>query len=221
MLKRNTKKKQKRSALREFGIAIFLAILIRGTLVQAYHIPSGSMEDTLLEGDYVLGDKLTFGTQIPDRVPLLNTKLPSFRVPGFSTPQPGDLVIFEFPRDESRDFIKRCIAIEGQTVEIKNKIVYVDGKRFENPEGVKHEDPRVEDKQHSPRDNYGPRTVPPGHFFAMGDNRDSSYDSRFWGMVSMEKVKAHPLFIYYSWDSQKPLWNIFEKIRWSRLGLLE
>ena len=179
--------------MREFGIAIFLAILIRGTLVQAYHIPSGSMEDTLLEGDYVLGDKLTFGTQIPDRVPILNTKLPSFRVPGFSTPQPGDLVIFEFPRDESRDFIKRCIAVEGQTVEIKNKIVYVDGKRFENPEGVKHEDPRVEHKQHSPRDNYGPRTVPPEHIFVMGDNRDSSYDSRFWGMVVHGKSKSTPI----------------------------
>ena len=100
----------------------FFAILIRGTLVQAYHIPSGSMENTLLEGDYVLGDKLTFGTQIPDRVPILNNKLPSFRVPGFSIPQPGDLVIFEFPQDASRDFIKRCIANEGQTVEIKIKL---------------------------------------------------------------------------------------------------
>ncbi len=219
MAKRTRKARRKRSAFREFGIAIFFAILIRGTLVQAYHIPSGSMEDTLLEGDYVLGAKLTFGTQIPDRVPLLNTKLPSFRVPGFSTPEPGDLVIFEFPQDESRDFIKRCIAIEGQTVEIKNKIVYVDGKRFENPKGVKHEDPRVE--PHGPRDNYGPRAVPPGHIFVMGDNRDSSYDSRFWGMVPMEKVKAHPVFIYYSWDSRGPLWNIFSKIRWDRLGILD
>ena len=87
--------------------AVFLAILIRATLVQAYHIPSGSMEDTLLVGDYVLGDKLTFGTQIPDRLPILNLKLPSFRLPGFRNPRPGDIVIFEFPYDSSRDFIKR------------------------------------------------------------------------------------------------------------------
>lgn len=219
--KKEKKEKPRKSAFREFGIAIFLAILIRGTLVQAYHIPSGSMEDTLLEGDYVLGDKLTFGTQIPDRVPFFNTKLPSFRLPGFSNPQPGDLVIFEFPQDPSRDLIKRCIAVEGQTVEIKNKVVYIDGKRFDNPDGVKHEDPRVMGKQYGPRDNYGPRTVPPGQIFVMGDNRDSSYDSRFWGMVPLEKVKAHPLFIYYSWDSHKPLWNIFAKIRWGRLGILD
>ena len=210
-----------RKRIREVGIAIFLAILIRGTLVQAYHIPSGSMENTLLEGDFVLGDKLTFGTQIPDRVPIFNNKLPSFRVPGFSTPKPGDLVIFEFPGDDSRDFIKRCIAAEGQTVEIKNKIVYVDGKRFDDPQGVKYEDPTVLSKRDGPRDNYDPRKVPPGHIFVMGDNRDSSYDSRYFGMVPIEKVKAHPLFIYYSWDSQKPLWNIFEKIRWGRLGLLD
>ncbi len=221
MARKNGKARRKRSAFREFGIAIFLAILIRGSLVQAYHIPSGSMEDTLLEGDYVLGDKLTFGTQIPDRVPILNSKLPSFRMPGFSTPKSGDLVIFEFPRDESRDFIKRCVATEGQTVEIRNKLVYVDGKRFENPKGVKYEDPTVLGKRDGPRDNYGPRTVPPGHIFVMGDNRDSSYDSRFWGMVPIEKVKAHPVFIYFSWDSQAPLWNIFTKIRWGRLGLLD
>ena len=189
--KKEKREKPRRSAFREFGIAIFLAILIRGTLVQAYHIPSGSMEDTLLEGDYVLGDKLMFGTQIPDRVPFFNTKLPSFRLPGFSSPKPGDLVIFEFPQDASRDFIKRCIAIEGQTVEIKNKVVYVDGKIFEDPDGVKHEDSRVMGKQYGPRDNYGPRTVPPGQIFVMGDNRRNSKDSRFWGFVEESKVKGN------------------------------
>ncbi len=214
------KAKPKRSAFRELAIAVFLAILIRATFVQAYHIPSGSMEDTLLEGDYVLGDKLTFGTQIPDRLPFFNTKLPSFRLPGFTDPAPGDLVIFEFPEDASRDFIKRCVAVAGQTVEVKDKVLFVDGKPFENPEGVKHEDPRIWGGQYQPRDNFGPYRVPPGNIFVMGDNRDSSYDSRFWGPVPLEKVKAHPLFIYYSWDSAKPLWNIFAKIRWGRLGLL-
>jgi len=178
------------------------------------------MEDTLLEGDYVLGDKLTFGTQIPDRLPFFNTKLPSFRLPGFWSPSSGDLVIFEFPQDASRDFIKRCVAAAGQTVEIKDKVLFVDGKPFVNPPGVKYEDPRVWGGQYQPRDNYGPYRVPPGHIFVMGDNRDSSYDSRFWGPVPLEKVKAHPLFIYYSWDSAKPLWNVFAKIRWGRLGLL-
>jgi signal peptidase I len=202
-------------------VAVFLAVLIRATLVQAYHIPSGSMEDTLFEGDYVLGDKLTFGTQVPDRLPIWNTKLPSFRMPGFRAPSSGDLVIFEFPEDPSRDFIKRCIAVAGQTVEVKDQVVYVDGKPFVDPGGVKYTDSRRRPARFSPRDHYGPYKVPPGHLFVMGDNRDNSYDSRFWGPVSLEKIKAHPLFIYFSWDPSAPLWNPFQKIRWRRLGLVD
>ena len=199
-------------------VAVFLAVLIRATFVQAYHIPSGSMEDTLFEGDYVLGDKLTFGTQIPDRLPIWNTKLPSFRMPGFRSPGPGDLVIFEFPEDPSRDFIKRCVAVAGQTVEIRNKVVYVDDKPFVNPGGVKYTDSRRRMGRFNPRDNYGPYKVPPGHLFVMGDNRDNSYDSRFWGPVSLDKIKAHPLVIYFSWDPSAPFWNLVRKVRWGRLG---
>ena len=202
-------------------VAVFLAVLIRATLVQAYHIPSGSMEDTLFEGDYVLGDKLTFGTQIPDRLPIWNTKLPSFRMPGFRNPSSGDLVIFEFPEDPSRDFIKRCIAVAGQTVQVRDHVVFVDGKPFENPKGVKHTDTRRRTGRFSPRDSYGPYKVPPGHLFVMGDNRDNSYDSRFWGPVSLDKIKAHPLFIYFSWDPAAPIWNPLRKIRWGRLGMVD
>jgi len=202
-------------------IAVFLAVLIRATLVQAYHIPSGSMEDTLFEGDYVLGDKLTFGTQIPDRLPILNTKLPSFRMPGFRSPSPGDLVIFEFPEDPTRDFIKRCVAVAGQTVEVRNREIFVDGKPFGGPPGVKYTDSRRRSGRFSPRDKYGPYKVPPGHLFVMGDNRDNSYDSRFWGPVSLDKIKAHPLFIYFSWDPAAPIWNPFTKIRWRRLGVVD
>jgi len=194
-------------------------VLIRSILVQAYHIPSGSMEDTLLEGDYVIGDKLTYGTQIPDRFPLLNFKLPSFRMPGFRDPRPGDLVIFEFPEDPSKDFIKRCVAVSGQTIEMKDQTLYVDGEIFSEPSGVKYTDRRRSGT--SRRDNWGPKTVPEDHLFVMGDNRDNSYDSRSWGVVSMEKVKAHPLFIYFSWDDETPAWKIWQKIRWGRLGTIE
>jgi signal peptidase I len=197
--------------------AVFLAVLIRATLVQAYHIPSGSMEDTLLEGDYVLGDKLTFGTQVPDRLPILNVKLPSLRMPGFRNPQPGDLVIFEFPEDPSRDFIKRCVAVAGQTVEVRGKVLYIDGKPVDNEPGVKYVDERIRPRRFSARDNFGPYTVPPGSIFVMGDNRDNSYDSRFWGTVSLSKVKAHPLIIYFSWDGAA---SVISKIRWGRLGKL-
>ena len=207
-----------RETVRSVTFAVLLAILIRGTLLQAYHIPSGSMEDTLFEGDYVLGDKLTFGTQIPDRIPILNTKLPSFRMPGFRHPGPGDLVIFEFPEDPSRDFIKRCVAVEGQTVEIKGKVVYVDGEPVHSPTGMKLKARRELPGRFSQRDNFGPYEVAPGHIFVMGDNRDNSYDSRFWGSVSLDKIKAHPLMIYFS--TRGPVWNPLA-IRWWRLGLVD
>ncbi len=215
-----SKGKAVKEYVKSIFFAIFLAILIRATLVQAYHIPSGSMEDTFLKGDYVLGDKLTFGTQVPDRLPILNMKLPSFRMPGFRNPQSGDLVIFEFPGDPARDFIKRCVAVEGQTVEIKDKTVFVDGEPFTNPPGVKYLDGTVLARRFSRRDNFGPYKIPPGHIFVLGDNRDSSHDSRYWGTVSLDKVKAHPLLIYYSVDGEAPIWNFLRKIRWGRLGLV-
>lgn len=218
---RRRKEKKKPTTVHEFVKTILsvvlLVILIRSTLVQAYHIPSGSMEDTLLEGDYVLGDKLTFGTQIPDRLPILNLKLPSFRMPGIWDPAPGDLVIFEFPEDPSKDFIKRCIAVGGQTIEVRDQQVYVDGELFTDPPGVKYLD-RATLPQRFRRGAFGPKLIPDGHIFVMGDNRDNSYDSRIWGPVSLEKIKAHPLVIYYSWDKETPLWQIWNKIRWRRLG---
>ena len=198
---------------------VLLVVLIRSVFVQAYHIPSGSMENTLLEGDFVIGDKLTYGTQIPDRFPLLNFKLPSFRMPGFRDPEAGDLVIFEFPEDPSKDFIKRCVAVSGQVIEMKDQVLFVDGEIFSEPSGVKYTDRRRSGP--SRRDNWGPETVPEGSIFVMGDNRDNSYDSRGWGPVSMEKIKAHPLLVYFSWDAEAATWKIWEKIRWRRLGTIE
>ena len=201
---------------------IFLVVMvlaIRAFLIQAYHIPSGSMEDTLLEGDYVLGDKLTYGSMVPDRLPLFGFGLPSFRMPGFRSPESGDLVIFEFPEDPSKDFIKRCVATSGQVVEMKDQQIFVDGAIFLEPSGVKYTDRRR--SRLSRRDSWGPETVPEGHIFVIGDNRDNSYDSRSWGTVSVNKVKAHPLIIYFSWDSDAPAWRIWEKVRWRRLGTIE
>jgi signal peptidase I len=207
-----------RELLKTVVFVVFLVVLIRSFLIQAYHIPSGSMENTLLEGDYVLGDKLTFGTQIPDRIPLINYKIPSFRMPGLTDVEPGDLVIFEFPEDPSKDFIKRCIAVSGQVVEMHDRQVFVDGVVFSEPPGVKYTS-RV--RRRSKRVSFGPETVPNGHIFVMGDNRDNSYDSRGWGTVSLEKIKAHPLLIYYSWDADVPAWKVWEKVRWGRLGTIE
>lgn len=207
-----------RELLKTVVFVVFLVVLIRAFLIQAYHIPSGSMEDTLLEGDYVLGDKLTFGTQIPDHIPLIDYKIPSFRMPGLTDVEPGDLVIFEFPEDPSKDFIKRCIAVSGQVVEMRDRQVFVDGVVFLEPPGVKYTN-RV--RRRSKRNSFGPETVPNGHIFVLGDNRDNSHDSRGWGTVSLKKIKAHPLLIYYSSDANVPAWKLWEKVRWGRLGTIE
>jgi signal peptidase I len=196
------------------GIPIAIALLVRATLVQAYHIPSGSMENTLYPGDFVLAEKVSFGPTLPGRLPGLSLNLPSWRIPGLRHPHPGEIIIFQHPENPDVDLIKRCVAVEGQTVEIRDKVLYVDGRRFESPPGLKYTDP---DHRADPRDNFGPYVVPPGHLFVMGDNRDNSFDSRFFGAVPLENIRARPLAIYFSWDSRGPL---LEKIRWRHLGLV-
>jgi signal peptidase I len=193
---------------------VAVALLVRATIVQAYHIPSGSMENTLMPGDFVLAEKLSFGPFVPGRIPGLSSNLPSLRVPGLRQPHPGEIVIFQHPENPDVDLIKRCVAVAGQVVEIRNKRVFVDGKPFPSPQGLKFLDARM---LASPRDNFGPYEVPPGHIFVMGDNRDNSFDSRFFGAVPLDNLRARPLLIYFSWnDAARKL----HKIRWEHLGLV-
>ena len=214
---------------KSLAIAFILAFAIKTSIVEAYKIPSKSMEDTLLVGDFLLANKFLYGA----RLPVIGVRLPAIR-----DPRPGDVVIFKFPKDSTTNYIKRCIAISGQVVQIKNKVVYVDGKEFPNPSRVKFEDPgRVTPAPQSPRDNFGPVRVPPGHFFMMGDNRDSSYDSRFWGFVPRDMVMGKAMVIHWSWgtDQNAPQWtwsnpmsvvkavayntfHFFNRVRWNRLA---
>ena len=152
-----------------FGSALLIALVIKTSLVEAYNIPSGSMEDTLMTGDFILGNKFIYGAKIP---------LFPIKLPAFSDPEPGDIVIFKFPLNPDQNYIKRCIAGPGQVVEIRNKRVYVDNELIDDPEFSKHTDRRVRDRGSfdSSRDNYGPFKVPDRHYFMMGDNRDNSYD---------------------------------------------
>ena len=218
------RKPPKSSTLKEFiksaVLVIGASILVRSTVVQAYHVTSGSMEDTILTGDFVIADKITYGTQVPDRLPFFETKVPSFRMPGFRDPGPGDLVIIESPEDETKDLFKRCIAVAGQTIEIRSKVIYIDGAPFENPPGVKNTDPRVLPARFIARDNYAPYKVPEGHIFVVGDNRDNSYDSRYFGPISLENIKARPRLILFSRDVVHPLWALTRSIRWGRFGFL-
>ena len=187
-----------RGGFRDYGssilIAVGLALLIRSTVVQAFYIPSGSMEDTLFVGDYLLANKFVYGA--PIEVPLLNE--PLFRLPGLRDPRPGDIVIFRSKTEVGRDLIKRCVAVGGQTIEVRDKQLYVDGIPFELPPDGKQTDPRSLSKLSSPRDNYGPLLIPEDHFFMMGDNRDNSNDSRWFGPVPRRLIKGKAMIIYWS-----------------------
>ena len=207
-------------------IAVVLAMIIKTSIVEAYKIPSASMEDTLLIGDFLIANKFIYGARLP---------LVGWRLPAFRDPEPGDIIIFKFPGDRKTNYIKRCVATEGQTVEIKNKVLYVDGTVFENPPHAKFTDTLILRRQ-TQRDNFGPYTVPRGCCFMMGDNRDNSYDSRFWGPVERNLILGEALFVHWSWepDVNSPkatvsdplsvprlfvynVYHFFERVRWSRL----
>jgi signal peptidase I len=225
----------KRPFWREYGeslfIALILALVIRAFLVQAFSIPSGSMQPTLLIGDYLLVNKFSYGI----RNPLTN----KVWVP-LGTPQRGDVVVFIFPQDPSKDYIKRVIGLPGDRIQITNKQVFINGKLFKTPEAV-YDDPTVIPAPHSPtesaRDNLGPVEVPPNSYFVMGDNRDHSYDSRFWGFVPMDAFRGKALIIYFSWQgspgqdffqsllgglkglTSQLSWNRADfQVRWDRIG---
>ncbi len=185
-------------------IAVLIALFIRAFVVQAFKIPSGSMKPTLLIGDHLLVSKFIYGIRLP---------FIKHKVLVFKQPQRGDIVVFVFPRDKEKDFIKRVIATPGETVEIRRKRIYINGKRWDDPYGV-YKDPEVDTLV--PRDNFGPVVVPRGCIFVMGDNRDRSYDSRFWGFVPIDAVKGKALILYWSWDSHSK--SLLGKIRFRRIG---
>lgn len=197
---------ESKSAFREyaeaFAIALLVALFIRSFVVQAFKIPSGSMLPTLQIGDHILVNKFIYGV----RLPIVGTEI----LP-VSTPQRGDVVVFLYPVDPSKDFIKRVVGVGGDVVKIRNKHVYINGKLWHDPHAY-FVDGRSTTGDNSPRDNFGPVTVPPGHLFVMGDNRDRSYDSRYWGFVDLSEVRGEAFLIYWSWDG-KDHWA-----RWNRIG---
>ena len=198
------KKGMVREYIEAFAVAIVLALLIRTFVVQAFKIPSGSMEDTLLVGDHILVNKFMYGERIP------YTDLRFF---DFKRPQRGDVVVFIYPEDESKDFIKRVVAVEGDTIEVKEKKVYVNDTLQNEPFAV-HKDNAVIPAHVTKRDYFGPQRVPEDMLFVMGDNRDRSADSRFWGFVPLSKVKGKAFLIYWSWS------GFMRDIKWSRIGKL-
>jgi signal peptidase I len=208
-------------------IAFSLFLLIRTFLVEAFRIPTGSMENTLLVGDFLLVNKAVYGAQVP---------MTRSHLPAFDEPERGDVVVFVPPHEPDKNYVKRLIGIAGDTLEMRNKLLLLNGDPQPEPY-VRHTDPENDvyapsmywqcefapataDEDCRPtRDNWGPVVVPPGKYMMLGDNRDDSEDSRYWGFVDRDAIKGKPLFIYYSFDSStlRPFpW--LTHIRWGRIG---
>jgi signal peptidase I len=180
-----------RETVESLGSAIVIFLVIRLFAFHAFRIPSESMENTLLIGDFLFVNKLAYGPRIP---------FTTTRLPGYTHPKPGDVIVFEYPRDRKVAYIKRCVATAGQTVEVRDKQLYVDGV-LHNDSWAVHKDPRFD----ATRDNFGPYKVPPGFLFMMGDNRDRSSDSRVWGPLDERFIHGKAWAIYFSWDSIRHL----------------
>lgn len=218
--------------VKQMAIALVLALGIKTSIVEAYKIPSGSMEDTLLVGDFLLANKFLYGARLP--IPFVNIHLPALR-----DPRPGDVVIFKYPLDPDVNYIKRCIATGGQTVEIRDKEVFVDGQKVPLPAHGKYEAGQPGSTfghGRDTRDNMPLLRVPKDSLFVMGDNRDRSADSRSWGFVPRENVLGKAMIVHWSWrdDPQAPetSWSqpltfaqnigyntvhFYDRVRWGRL----
>lgn len=182
--------------------AVVLAMIIRTCVVQSFKIPSGSMEDTLVIGDCLLVNKFIYGIKVP---------FTDLRLPRLRDPERGDVIVFRYPEDRSKDFIKRLIGVPGDQIQVRDKRVYVNGSLYQNPHEV-HKDPQIMPRALNQRDNFGPVTVPANAYFVMGDNRDNSYDSRFWGFVPKADLVGRAFIKYWSWDQDK--W----RVRLNRIG---
>ena len=220
------KKSTAREYLESVVVAVILALFIRTFVVQAFKIPTGSMETNLLIGDHLLVNKIVYSPSLDSLESKLLAKKDVRR---------GDVVVFKFPEDPTRDFIKRVIGLPGETVEIRDKVVYIDGKPLNEPythfldPSPFRRDPESGFRGEGGRGKWGPETVPPDHLFVLGDNRDNSRDSRFWGFLPRDQVKGRALLVYWSYEASREEYHrtgivdlirdtlsAFTKTRWSR-----
>jgi signal peptidase I len=226
----------KKSVAREYFeslvIAVILALFIRTFVVQAFKIPTGSMEPNLLIGDHLLVNKFVFG---PSRTALERMVLPIDEI------RRGDVIVFKYPEEPERDFIKRVIGLPHDTIEVRAKRVWINGQRIDEPFVYYLEPPPPEDSEAAResstgperyydtagdlRERYGPVTVPADHYFVMGDNRDNSQDSRYWGFLPHANIKGRALVIYWSYDADSAgvdgplsiLTSFFTRTKWNRI----
>jgi signal peptidase I len=219
------KKSVAREYLESIVVAVILALFIRTFAVQAFKIPTGSMETNLLIGDHLLVNKMVYS---PSVFPFEGLLLGKREI------QRGHIVVFKFPEEPGRDFIKRVIGLPGETVEIRDKQVQINGKALEEPyvrflePPLRRDDPEYALRGDRDRDNWGPRVVPPGHLLVLGDNRDNSRDSRYWGFLPIDQVKGRALMVYWSYEASREEYHrtgwewlrdtasAFSRTRWTR-----
>jgi signal peptidase I len=214
---------------KSFQLAVLLFLVIRAFVVEAFKIPSGSMEGTLLVGDFLLVNKLVYGAEIP---------FAGKRLPAVRPPARGDVIVFQWPSDPTKNFVKRLVGTPGDTLSMREGILFRNGVRLQEAY-VRHTDPGVDPageefrwqrdylvrtaaasmSYHPSRNNWGPLVVPGEHLFVLGDNRDNSLDSRYWGFVPDSLVRGQPMVVYYSYapDSSARL-DFLTRVRWQRLG---
>ena len=215
---------------RSFAIAVVVFLMVRAFLVEAYKIPTGSMEDTLLVGDFLLVNKLVYGAEVP---------MTNLRLPALQHPKRGDVIVFIWPKDPTKNFVKRLVGAPGDTVAMKDAVLYLNGVAQREPYVIHTEpgdDQSLEDfnwqssylvkaaeggeTNHPSRNNWGPLVVPEKNYFVLGDNRDDSKDSRYWGFVPDSLIRGRPIFVYYSYapDTTAHSFAWLTHIRWRRIG---
>jgi signal peptidase I len=220
----------------QWGMVILVVVVLRAIFVEAYVIPTGSMEKTLLIGDALLVNRFIYGIKLP--VPFSGDQIPI--IPG-REPRRGEIVVFQYPY-ENRNFVKRCVARAGDTVAVIDKVLFINGQRIDEPyvwfkdnrvyRSIKYDPVLYQQKWENAelaeilgmhvRDNFGPVVVPDDHIFVMGDSRDNSADSRFWGPLHVKYLKGQPLFIYFSFDPGREaqnLWDILRVWEWKAIRL--
>jgi signal peptidase I len=213
-----------------FWISVGLFLVVRTFFLEAFHIPTGSMENTLMPGDFVLVNKLAYGAEVP----FTHDRLPALEHPKFD-----DVIVFDYPRNPTQNFVKRLVGLPGDTLQMRDGVLIRNGKTVRE-KYVRHEDPEFDASgeefawqrkylvrtasaapgaYHPSQNNWGPLVVPPKHYFVLGDNRDNSADSRYWGFVPDSLVTGRPILIYYSYapDSNQALAWVTH-VRWKRLG---
>lgn len=208
-------------------IAVVLFLVLRTFLVQTFVITSGSMEDTLLVGDMLMVNRAAMGSRIPGT---------DIRIPGYSDVERGDILVFDPPHEETLKLIKRLVGMPGDTLEMRNRVLYLNGEIVDEPYVVHSDQPDEahpwmswqrdhlvgdqDPRAYAPtRDNWGPLVVPEGHYFMLGDNREKSFDSRYWGLLEDWRLEGRAVFTYYSYnkDSYRPF-PALREVRWNRIG---